>query len=415
MSRFAAQRVVHYVEEPLPHDTPGLRMAPCPRSGVQVVTPLLPDPQDRAALGALLDVWLAEIGPAMAWYYTPLAFAVTAHRRFEAIAFDVMDELSAFRHAPPDIAECEAALLRAADVVFTGGQSLHDARRGRHANLHCFPSGVDLAHFMAARSLLPEPADQIRLPRPVLGYFGVVDERLDMGLIAGMAALRPDWHFVMLGPVAKLAPEELPQAPNLHWLGPKPYEALPDYLAHWDVALMPFAMNEATRFISPTKAPEYLAGGPAARAGSALGGPARPQPLLAEPVGGGRGAPAARRSGPPPAAPPARGGGGALPPAARPHRDGDGGAGWRCLARGRHRGMRGGNAGRGAAEGRLRLSHDGLPRLGQWPPHPLRADRAAGRSALRPARAAGGAARLGGAGPKPLSRTNYPAGGLTQK
>lgn len=261
MSRFAMDRPVHFFEEPVAHPTAGLRIAPCPRSGVQVVTPLLPDPSDRAALRALLDALLADLGPAAAWYCTPMAFAFSGHVHWEAIAFDVTDELSAFRHAPPELLALEAALMRKADVVFTGGQSLYEARLGRHDNLHCFPSGVDLAHFMSARALLPEPADQIGLPRPVLGYFGVVDERLDMALLARMAALRPDWHFVMLGPVAKLRPEELPQAANLHWLGPKSYAVLPQYLAHWDVALMPFAMNEATRFISPTKAPEYLAGG----------------------------------------------------------------------------------------------------------------------------------------------------------
>lgn len=261
MSRFAAERPVHFFEEPVFHATAGLRVAPCPRTGVNVVTPLLPNPSDRAALRALLNAFMAEIGPAAAWYYTPMAFAFSAHLPWQAIAFDVMDELSAFRHAPADIKDWEDALMRRADVVFTGGASLYAARRGRHRNLHCFPSGVDLAHFMSARAPLDQPADQAHLPRPLLGYFGVVDERLDMGLLAGMAARRPDWHFAMVGPVAKLRPEELPQAPNIHWLGPKSYEELPRYLAHWDVALMPFAMNEATRFISPTKAPEYLAGG----------------------------------------------------------------------------------------------------------------------------------------------------------
>ena len=148
-----------------------------------------------------------------------------------------------------------------ADVVFIGGASLYEARRDRHHNVHCFPSGVDLAHFMAARDLLPEPAVRAALPRPLLRYFDVIDERLDMGLLARMAALRRDWHFAMVGPVAKLTPEELPEAANIHWLGGRDYRDLSAFLSHWDVALMPFAMNEATKHISPTKAPEYLAGG----------------------------------------------------------------------------------------------------------------------------------------------------------
>ena len=261
MARFARVRDVYYFEEPEEGDTATLRFAFCEMTGVRVVTPVLPRDAGVPALRTLLDRLMARIEPATAWYYTPMARGFSDHIAWRAIAFDVMDELSAFRFAPPAITRLEAELMRVADVVFTGGASLHSARAHRHANIHCLPSGVDLAHFMTARDTLPEPLDQARLPRPLLGYFGVIDERLDMPLLAAMAAARPDWHFAMIGPVAKLTPEELPQAPNLHWLGARPYEQLPAYLAQWDVALMPFAINEATRFISPTKAPEYLAGG----------------------------------------------------------------------------------------------------------------------------------------------------------
>lgn len=261
MSRFAQERDVFFFEEPIHGDAPRLQVETCPETGVNVVTPVLPEAGDTGTLRMLLDELLASTGPAAAWYYTPQALAFSDHVRWGAVAFDVMDELSAFRHAPADLKALESRLMGMADVVFTGGASLHEARAHRHSNIHCFPSGVDLGHFMTARGPVAEPADQRALPRPLLGYYGVIDERLDMALLAEMAAMRPDWHFVMLGPVAKLQPEELPQAPNIHWLGPKKYEALPNYLAHWDVALMPFAINEATRFISPTKAPEYLAGG----------------------------------------------------------------------------------------------------------------------------------------------------------
>ncbi len=261
MSRFAREREVYYLEEPLRHERAALRIERCGRTGVVVVTPMLPEPFDAAALRPLLDALLARTGPAVGWYYTPMALDFSAHVPWLATVFDCMDELSAFRFAPAELRALEARLLERADVVFTGGASLFEAKRHLHHNIHCMPSGVDLGHFMTAREALPEPAEQAALPRPLLGYFGVIDERLDMALLAGMARLRPDWHFAMIGPVAKLRPEELPALPNIHWLGQRDHAVLPQYLAHWDLALMPFAMNEATRFISPTKAPEYLAGG----------------------------------------------------------------------------------------------------------------------------------------------------------
>jgi glycosyltransferase involved in cell wall biosynthesis len=148
-----------------------------------------------------------------------------------------------------------------ADVVFTGGHSLWEAKRRHHANIHAVPSSVDVAHFAAARQPLPEPADQAAIPGPRLGFFGVIDERFDIQLLSELAARRPDWSLVLVGPVVKIDPATLPRLPNIHYLGAKPYGELPSYLSGWDVALMPFALNESTRFISPTKTPEYLAGG----------------------------------------------------------------------------------------------------------------------------------------------------------
>jgi UDP-galactopyranose mutase len=145
--------------------------------------------------------------------------------------------------------------------VFTGGASLHERKRHRHANVHLFPSSVDVAHFARARAAQPDPTDQAGLSHPRLGYVGVIDERMDLELLAAVADARPDWSLVMLGPVVKIDPGTLPQRPNIHYLGARPYDSLPSYLAGWDVALLPFALNDATRFISPTKTPEYLAAG----------------------------------------------------------------------------------------------------------------------------------------------------------
>jgi UDP-galactopyranose mutase len=188
-----------------------------------------------------------------------MALPLTDFFEPEVIIFDCMDELSAFDFAPPQLLKRERQLLQQADVVFTGGPSLYRAKQGRHPNVHLFPSSVDAEHFGQGLNGLPEPEDQACLPRPRLGYFGVVDERIDRPLLAHLAASHPEWHVIMIGPVVKIAPATLPQAPNLHYLGARSYETLPAYLTGWDVCLLPFARNAATRFISPTKTLEYMA------------------------------------------------------------------------------------------------------------------------------------------------------------
>lgn len=192
------------------------------------------------------------------WYYTPMALKFTAHLIPRVVIYDAMDELSAFKGASPELIDLEKALYSTTDVVFTGGRSLYEAKRNRHGNVHAFPSSIDKKHFMQARQFIPEPADQKDIPHPRLGFYGVVDERFDIELLRQLSARQPDWHFVIIGPVVKISPEDLPQAENIHYLGMKTYNELPVYLSGWDVALLLFAMNESTRFISPTKTPEYL-------------------------------------------------------------------------------------------------------------------------------------------------------------
>ena len=190
-----------------------------------------------------------------------MALEISRHLRPAVTVYDCMDELSAFAFASPNIGTLEAELLRRADLVFTGGQSLYEAKRDRHPSVHLFPSSVDVAHFARARQVDKDPADQAAIPRPRLGYVGVIDERMDYELLASVADARPDWQIVLVGPTCKVDPATLPQRANLRYLGGKTYQELPEYLAGWDVALLPFALNEATRFISPTKTPEYLAAG----------------------------------------------------------------------------------------------------------------------------------------------------------
>jgi UDP-galactopyranose mutase len=269
MSLFARDRRVVFWEEPVrasEGSAPLLDMTTCPNSGVTVVTPRLPgglsEAQELVALGALLDSLLAsETQLPIAWYYTPMMLPFSRHINSAVVVYDCMDELSAFRFAPAALLDLERELLDLADLVFTGGQSLYDAKRDRHPSVHCFPSSVDQQHFATARGNLSVPSDQVISDGPVLGYYGVIDERIDLELIAELARSRPRWQLVMVGPVVKIDAVDLPRAPNIHYLGGKSYDELPAYLSGWDVALMPFAINEATRFISPTKTPEYLAGG----------------------------------------------------------------------------------------------------------------------------------------------------------
>jgi len=197
----------------------------------------------------------------ISWYYTPMALQFTRELKPEMVIYDSMDELSAFRFAPPQLLELENELFQKADVVFTGGHSLFQAKKHRHHNIHPMPSSIDKQHFGQARGIQQEPEDQKSIGFPRLGFFGVVDERFDIELLREVSAQRPEWQFVIIGPVVKIDPNDLPRAANIHYLGPKNYTELPAYIAHWDMALILFALNESTEFISPTKTPEYLAAG----------------------------------------------------------------------------------------------------------------------------------------------------------
>lgn len=236
-----------------------------------VVPHLLPGTGPAEALNqqrVLLNQLLTEqrIQNYALWYYTPMALPFSDHLRPRLTVYDCMDELSAFMGAPLSLIEQERQLMNRADVVFTGGYSLYEAKQKRHPRVFAFPSCIDYDHFSQtqtgeARQPLPDPGDQQAIAGPRIGYSGVIDERLDLALIAEVAGRRPDWQFIFLGPVVKINPDELPQGPNLHYLGMKNYAELPAYFSNWQAAMMPFAINETTRYISPTKTPEYLAAG----------------------------------------------------------------------------------------------------------------------------------------------------------
>ncbi len=263
------KRTVVFWEEPVETAVgvaPTLLLDRCPRSGVIVAVPQLPPglsgPERTKALRDLLDGLIAtSTGSLALWYYTPMMLPFSRHLDAQCVVYDCMDELANFKGAPPELLLLERALLGVADLVFTGGHSLYEAKRDLHEAVHAFPSSVDVAHFGQARRAIAEPEDQRSIASPRLGFFGVIDERMDLDLLAALADARPQWSIVMIGPVVKIDEADLPRRANIHYLGSKDYAELPGYLAGWRVALMPFAINEATRFISPTKTPEYLAAG----------------------------------------------------------------------------------------------------------------------------------------------------------
>lgn len=268
MLRCARDRRVFFVEEPEVGPRLKVQLRIDGSGPVTICVPQLPDhlsPEASAdAQRQLVDhlIRTHRLSDYVLWYYTPMARSFTEHLKPAAVVYDCMDELSAFKGAPAaTLKRREAELMRNADLVLTGGQSLYEAKRHLHHNIHPFPSSVDVAHFAQARCVTAPPADQASIPQPRLGFFGVIDERMDVGLVDAVAAARPSWHIVMLGPVVKIEAKALPRRPNIHYLGSKCYGELPGYVAGWDVALMPFARNDATRFISPTKTPEYMAAG----------------------------------------------------------------------------------------------------------------------------------------------------------
>ncbi|MEJ1157274.1 glycosyltransferase [Prosthecomicrobium sp. N25] len=268
MTRAGSRYEVVFIEEPFYADVPDSFLESTCEGKVNVLVPMLPErlygADPAPTLRHLLDGWLAprRAGRTLLyWYYTPAALAFSDPEDADAVVYDNMDELSQFKGADPALVALEDELIAKADLVFTGGQSLYDAKRHRHPSIHLFPSSIDRDHFGRALAGPPEPADLAGLPRPRLGFFGVIDERLDLDLLSGLALARPDWTFVMIGPVVKISEADLPAAPNIRWLGARPYADLPAYLGHIDVGIMPFALNAATEFISPTKTPEFLAAG----------------------------------------------------------------------------------------------------------------------------------------------------------
>jgi UDP-galactopyranose mutase len=277
ISRLARHHRVAFIEEPIflepGADRSSIRLETrVEPPNITVVQPFLPpqeeflpavSPENKRLNRELVEEWLQRAGfqDVVRWHYAPMAIYLAGACPERGVVYDCMDELSAFKGAPPELIERERELMRQADVVFTGGRSMFENKRAYHPNIYRFDSGVDVTHFQKAtlpETLVPDDADE--LPHPIIGYYGVIDERMDLQAIRLMAERERGWQLLLIGPVTKIDESELPQAPNIHYTGQRSYEDLPGYLKAFDVCLIPFADNEATRYLSPTKTLEYFAG-----------------------------------------------------------------------------------------------------------------------------------------------------------
>jgi glycosyltransferase involved in cell wall biosynthesis len=276
LSRISQRHKILFVEGPILHETqdaPTYELIEVPQyPNVTVMRTHFPASRfengawvDAERLRLLQEAMRNELKGAfdqpVQWFYDPMSAPCFIGKLNErAVVYDCMDELSQFKFAPPELRAREKTLLAAADVVFAGGRKMWLSKSKQNDNAHFYGCGVDVKHFAKARLAETEiPSDVASLSRPILGYFGVVDERLDYELIAKLADANPDWSVVMVGPVVKVDPATLPKRNNIHWLGRREYAQLPNYTKAFDVCMMPFALNEATEYINPTKALEYMA------------------------------------------------------------------------------------------------------------------------------------------------------------
>ena len=265
LSRLAENYRILFFEEPEFHEEAARPSLSMPLPNLTVCRPMTPvrEPGFHDKQMLFLRKMVRDFAPdypdPIVWFYSPMALPLLDELQPHHVVYDCMDELRAFKNPPPQLVAREDALLERADIVFTGGPSLYSAKKDRNPNVHCFPSSVDVNHFRMARDRNIADPSHADMSRPRLGFYGVIDERLDARLVGSLADMRPDWQIVLVGPVVKIDPATLPQRPNIFYMGQQSYAALPHFLAAWDVCLMPFAMNESTKFISPTKSLEYMA------------------------------------------------------------------------------------------------------------------------------------------------------------
>ena len=269
LTRWAKEMDVTFIEEPVfgRFTSNGIKVSGCNESNrITILTPQIAEGTPEMAVNDFLEQSIQKyitnqhIQDYMLWYITPMAIPFSHQLKPRMVVYDCMDELSCFKGANPDISKNEAQLIKHADVLFTGGHNLYEYKKGMHSNIHPLPSSIDQKHFESGAGSI-DPEDQAHIAHPRVGFFGVIDERLDIELLDGLALEMPAVQFILVGPVVKIDPTTLPRHKNIYYLGQKSYQQLPGYLAHWDIAFLPFAKNDSTRFISPTKTPEYLCAG----------------------------------------------------------------------------------------------------------------------------------------------------------
>jgi UDP-galactopyranose mutase len=264
MSRFAGQGRMFFIEEPLTSDGTTYLDVTEREPNLFVCVPHLPAGADASeVMPHLVDLLRLDhkIENYVTWFYTPMMYGWSKMLEPKAVIYDCMDELSGFKNPPVGLIERERELFDAADLVFTGGYTLYEAKKQQHPRVYPFPSSIDKDHFGKAMTITEEDPWQENIAHPRIGFVGVIDERMDIELLTAVADLRPDWNFVMVGPVVKIDEADLPRRDNIHYLGQRSYADLPMTIANWDAAMMPFALNDSTKYISPTKTPEFLAAG----------------------------------------------------------------------------------------------------------------------------------------------------------
>lgn len=259
ISRFSSTMKVLFIEEPISDNAEG-------NSGNLIIVTktlhvLQPYVKDIESIAAILPNYIKNKTIPIGWFYSASFSPLLEPLNFETVVYDCMDELSLFKGAPSHLINQEKYLMAYADIIFTGGKSLYESKKQYHSNVYCFPSSVDEEHFAQALNGIEVATDIANLSSPVVGYYGVIDERIDLQLLHETSKKLPDVSFVMIGPLAKIEDADLPKERNIHYLGMKSYNELPAYLKVFDIAMMPFALNDATKYISPTKTLEYMAAG----------------------------------------------------------------------------------------------------------------------------------------------------------
>ncbi|RXJ44372.1 glycosyltransferase [Gelidibacter gilvus] len=255
ISRMSEDYKILVVEEPIHNDGNSAYDLHEINPNLSILKPKVKSIVDIKNVLDLLNIHHIDI----AWFYSPAFVDLLPYLKTNTIIYDCMDELSQFKGASMELRAQEKLLIQEADLVFTGGKSLYEAKAKLSADAHCFPSSVDVPHFKKANGLITIPEDIKNISNPIVGYIGVIDERINLPLVEKTAELMPQVSFVMIGPLAKIRDEDLPRASNIYYLGMKQYKELPGYLKAFDIAMMPFALNESTEFISPTKTLEYMA------------------------------------------------------------------------------------------------------------------------------------------------------------